>query len=78
MLFTEWKNFANPPKIDKVIAMVMVAPFFDSRCRLHASTNVVLRCGVQYKYFVKSAMSANQLNPRRRQLLGEEDGGSEV
>jgi len=23
----QWKNFANPPKIDKVIAMDMVAPF---------------------------------------------------
>jgi len=28
--------------------------------------------------FVKRAMSANTLNLRRRQLLGEEDGGSEV
>ena len=26
------KDFANPPRIDKVIAMVRVAPFFDSRC----------------------------------------------
>ena len=25
------KNFANPPRIDKVIAMVRVGPFFDSR-----------------------------------------------
>ena len=24
----QWKNFANPPRIDKVIAMIMVAPFF--------------------------------------------------
>jgi len=29
----QWKNFANRPRIDKVIAMVRVAPFFDSRCR---------------------------------------------
>jgi len=28
----QWKNFANPPRIDKAIVMVMVAPFFDSRC----------------------------------------------
>ena len=28
--------------------------------------------------FVKRAMSANILNLRRRQSLGEEDGGSEV
>jgi len=28
----QWKNFANPPRIDKVIDMVRVAPFFDSRC----------------------------------------------
>jgi len=28
----QWKNFANPPRIDKVIAMDKVAPFFDSRC----------------------------------------------
>jgi len=28
--------------------------------------------------FVTSAMSANILNLRRRQSLGEEDGGSEV
>jgi len=27
-----WKNFANRSRIDKVIAMVRVAPFFDSRC----------------------------------------------
>jgi len=26
------KNFGNPPRIDNVIAMVRVAPFFDSRC----------------------------------------------
>jgi len=30
----QWKNFANPSRIDKVIAMVRVAPFFDSRCSL--------------------------------------------
>ena len=30
--FQHWKNFANPPRIDKVIAMVRVAPFFVSRC----------------------------------------------
>jgi len=24
----QWKNIANPPRIDKVIAMVRVAPFF--------------------------------------------------
>jgi len=30
----QWKNFANPPRIDKVIAMIRVAPFFDSRCIL--------------------------------------------
>ena len=30
----QWKNFANPPRIGKVIAMVRVAPFFDSRCRM--------------------------------------------
>jgi len=24
----QWKNFANTPRIDKVIAMVRVAPFF--------------------------------------------------
>jgi len=23
----QWKNFANPPRIDEVIAMVRVAPF---------------------------------------------------
>jgi len=28
----QWKNFANRSRIDKVIAMVRVAPFFDSRC----------------------------------------------
>jgi len=28
----QWKNFANPPRIDKVIAMFRAAPFFDSRC----------------------------------------------
>ena len=26
--FQQWKNFANPPRIDKLIAMVRVAPFF--------------------------------------------------
>jgi len=29
----QWKNFANRSRIDKVIAMGRVAPFFDSRCR---------------------------------------------
>jgi len=29
----QWKIFANPPRTDKVIAMVRVAPFFDSRCK---------------------------------------------
>ena len=28
----QWKNFANQSRIDKVIAMVRVAHFFDSRC----------------------------------------------
>ena len=28
-----WNNFANRSRIDIVIAMVRVAPFFDSRCR---------------------------------------------
>jgi len=28
----QWKNFANQSRIDKVIAMVMVTPFFDSQC----------------------------------------------
>jgi len=28
----QWKKFANPQRIDKDIAMVRVAPFFDSRC----------------------------------------------
>jgi len=37
----QWKNFANRSITDKVIAMVTVAPFFDSRCRY-----VVLRCGL--------------------------------
>jgi len=32
------KNFANPPSIDKVIAMVRVAPFFDSRCSRISTT----------------------------------------
>ena len=32
LLFAAWKNFANRSRIDKVIAMVRVAPFFDSRC----------------------------------------------
>jgi len=27
------KNFANRSRIDKVMAMVRVAPFFDSQCR---------------------------------------------
>ena len=31
----QWKNCANPPRIDKVIAMVRVATFFDSRCILY-------------------------------------------
>jgi len=26
--FQQWKNFANPPRIDKVIAIIRVAPFF--------------------------------------------------
>jgi len=30
----QWKNFGNLSRIDKVIAMVRVAPFFDSRCIL--------------------------------------------
>jgi len=28
----QWKHFANRSRIDKVIAMVRVAPFFDSQC----------------------------------------------
>jgi len=28
----QWKNVANPARIDKVIDMVRVAPLFDSRC----------------------------------------------
>jgi len=28
----QWKNFGNPSRIDKVIAMVRVAPFFDAQC----------------------------------------------
>ena len=28
----QWKNFANRSRIDKVIAMDRVAPFFDSQC----------------------------------------------
>ena len=32
-----WKNFANRSTIDKVIAMVRVAPFFDSQCRMWAN-----------------------------------------
>ena len=28
----QWKNFGNPSRIDKVIAMDRMAPFFDSQC----------------------------------------------
>jgi len=35
VLFAALKRyFANRPRIDKVIVMVRVAPFFDSRCRI--------------------------------------------
>ena len=32
LLFAAVKEFCKSIKIDKVIAMVRVAPFFDSRC----------------------------------------------
>jgi len=32
LLFTAMKDLANESRIDKVIAMVRVAPFFDSQC----------------------------------------------
>ena len=35
----QWKNSANRPRIDTVIAMVRVAHFFDSRCRKLSSQN---------------------------------------
>ena len=31
----QWTDFANRSRIDKVIAMIRVAPFFDSRCSSH-------------------------------------------
>ena len=37
----QWKNFANRSRIDKVIAMARVAPFFDSRCIKTVSGKVV-------------------------------------
>ena len=37
LLFAAVKTFANRPRIDKVIAMVRVAPFFDSQCRVPCS-----------------------------------------
>jgi len=56
----QWKNFVNRSRIDKVIAMVRVEPFFDSRCRLCTltkqdkvgifavyKTNIVLRSHLQ-------------------------------
>jgi len=33
VLFAAMKEFEKLSRIDKVIAMVRVAPFFDSRCR---------------------------------------------
>jgi len=33
----QWKTEANPSRIDKVIAMGRVVPFFDSRCMHHFS-----------------------------------------
>jgi len=33
LLFVRRKNFANISLVDKVIAMIRVAPFFDSQCR---------------------------------------------
>jgi len=33
----QWKNFANRSRIDKIIAMDRVAPFFDSQCRVPCS-----------------------------------------
>jgi len=43
----QWKNFANRSRIDKVIAMVRVSPFFDSRCRfewfLYLRSNLLAR-----------------------------------
>jgi len=45
VLFAAVKEFANPLRIDKVIAMVrvaplLVAPFFDSRCRSSGTVHV--------------------------------------
>jgi len=34
LLFAAVKEFSNRLRIDKVIAMVRVAPFFDSRCSM--------------------------------------------
>jgi len=39
VLFAAVKNFANRSKIDKVIAMFRVAPFFDSWCSLTITVN---------------------------------------
>jgi len=41
----QWKKFSNRSSIDKVIAMVMVTPFFDSRCSVtHFAFAVVTGC----------------------------------
>jgi len=39
------KNFANRSRIDKVIVMVRVAPFFDSRCSSGHQPN----CGIEQR-----------------------------
>ena len=37
LLFGAVKEFSKSSRIDKVIAMIRVAPFFDSRCRMWAN-----------------------------------------
>jgi len=39
LLFAAMKEFCNRSRIDKVIAMVRVAPVFDSQCRSSCNTS---------------------------------------
>ena len=49
-----------------------------SKCMQNMNSEIIIIIIIIIRTFVTRAVSANLLNLRRRQSLGEEDGGSEV
>jgi len=64
LLFAAVKDFANRSRIDKVIAMVRVAPFFDSRCIYSAPAQETAKDRAKFGWPPASDMAA-VTEPRR-------------